>query len=558
MTFVAAALPRRRPPAGAFLCALLMLAAALLALLPASASAAALDLAGNWFRPTATLQQDRPFPPELRGLPAVERLPATGGRFWYVARLQVSTPGQYVLDFRNSSVIGNFRHHLYGAEGLTQVAEGGIRSSADNAYFLRHGRDFELDAGEYLLVTEVDSPFFLAQPEPYLAPLAHYRASIKPGNALTLACLGVFLGLGLYYASLAVARRRAVEGMYALFILGNLLYNGSALLVFPDLFGIRWFYLISVPILFSNIAYILFVRALLEIRRDNHPHLHRLSRVLLMVLAMFVVVAAVRPSWSLELDRYGVGLFLLFGLGAGTLCALRGNPSARLYLVANIAFFIPGVTSITLLRLEGYEAFYVEHLGLLAVAIEVLLLALVLSYQFAQLHREKDEALARAEENLRVAYTDALTGLPNRYALELAMAELPAAGSLTFVDLDGLKRYNDTFGHHRGDELIRLFAVSLAERLGEEATLHRLGGDEFAITAPDGDFVRVEALIGATAKGLRDSGFVFSGASYGSVRVLENPGKDELKQLADMRMYEHKRRRKLRDGLTDGLTGTAP
>jgi len=557
MTFVAAALPRRRP-AGALLCALLMLAVALLALLPASARAAALDLAGNWLRPTTSLQQSNPFPPELRGLPAVERLPATGGHFWYVARLQVSTPGHYVLDFRNSSVIGNFRHHLYGAEGLTYVTEGGIRSSADNAYFLRHGRDVELDAGEYLLVTEVDSPFFLAQPEPYLAPQAHYRASIKPGNALTLICLGVFLGLGLYYASLAVARQRAVEGMYALFILGNLLYNGSALLVFPDLFGIHWFYLISVPILFSNIAYILFVRALLEIRRDNHPHLYRLSRGLLMVLAMFIVVAAFRPSWSLELDRYGVGLFLLFGLTAGTLCAFRGNPSARLYLVANVAFFIPGITSITLLRLDGYEAFYVEHLGLLAVAIEVLMLALVLSYQFAQLQREKEEALARAEENLRVAYTDALTGLPNRYALDLAMAALPAAGSLTFVDLDGLKRYNDTFGHNRGDELIRLFAVSLAQRLGEHATLHRLGGDEFAITAPDGDFNHVETQIGATVEELRDSGFVFSGASYGSVRVLENPGKDELKHLADMRMYEHKRRRKLRDGLLDGVAETAP
>jgi hypothetical protein len=71
---------------------------------------------------------------------------------------------------------------------------------------------------------------------------------------MVLVCLGIFIGLGIYYACLALMRRRRVHALYALFILGNLLYNGAALLVWHDLFASRWFYLISAPILFSNIT----------------------------------------------------------------------------------------------------------------------------------------------------------------------------------------------------------------------------------------------------------------------------------------------------------------
>jgi GGDEF domain-containing protein len=73
------------------------------------------------------------------------------------------------------------------------------------------------------------------------------------------------------------------------------------------------------------------------------------------------------------------------------------------------------------------------------VTIEVLMLAIVLSYQFGQLQKEKDEALRLAETSLHLASTDALTHLPNRYAFEQASGALPSAAGLTFIDLDGLK-----------------------------------------------------------------------------------------------------------------------
>ena len=500
-----------------------------------------------WAAPVGLQGQWSVLSPDGRSR-AVDRIAATGGRFRYEAELAIEDHGTHVIDFKNSSVIGRFEHRVYDRSGaLVTQSAGGIQSEAANPFFLRHGRELNLPPGRYRLVSDLQAPFFLAQPEPYLDSLDHYRQAIKPGNAVVLVCLGVFLGLGLYYASLGLIRRQRMHAMYALFILGNLLYNGTALLVTRDLLGQGWFYLISLPILLSNIAYVLFVVDLLDIQAENARGLHHASRGLIVLLAAFLLLGLTVPHWSLELDRLGVGLFLCFGLVAGVMQALRGNVLARLYLLANVGFFLAGVSSISLLDLQGVFSIYIEHIGLLAVAIEVLLLALVLSYQFGLLEREKASALERAENNLRLACTDALTGLPNRYALDIELARLPQMGALTFVDLDGLKHYNDTFGHASGDQLLREFGMALAERLGSRATLHRLGGDEFAATSRDGAVEWVEGRLMETVGAMRDAGYEFSGASCGSVRVFECAERGQLKHVADSRMYENKRRRRVRD-----------
>ncbi|BBP02423.1 EAL domain-containing protein [Sulfuriferula nivalis] len=93
-----------------------------------------------------------------------------------------------------------------------------------------------------------------------------------------------------------------------------------------------------------------------------------------------------------------------------------------------------------------------------------------------------------ASQLIYLAERDALTGLYNRHSFEKALnatfiehARTQQAGALLFIDLDGFKHINDTFGHHAGDEtLIRIAGVmSSLIRAGE--TLYRLGGDEFAI-----------------------------------------------------------------------------
>lgn len=515
-----------------------------------AAHAEPLDFSGSWYREPIGNWTYR-LQPDLRdsGLEPAPKVELTGGHFWFQSDFELAAPGRYVLDFKNTSILGHFRHFIFNdKQQLVAVAEGGIQSQIDDPFFLRHGREFELTPGHYRLVTEITGPFFLAQPEPYLDTLEHYQQAIKPANALALIGLGVFIGLGIYYTALALVRRRVAEGMYALFILGNLLFNGSALLVFTQLLGMHWIYMVSLPILFSNCAYILFVMALLEIRPESHPRLYRAGQVLLGLLVGLIMLALIKPNWSLELDRYGVGVFLTYGLTAGISRARQGSISARLYLVAIGVFFVLGGVAISQARLNGVYTLYIEHVGLIAVAVEVILLALVLSYQFAQLHRERESALQRLEQSNRIAQTDALTGLANRYALDIELDRSPAQASMTFLDLDGLKYYNDRFGHARGDDLLRSFAQHLAACLADKGRLFRIGGDEFAITCASGDIAWVDAMLEDAIQCMRASGFEFAGASAGSVYCHEASNKSELKHLADQRMYQNKRRRKLREG----------
>jgi diguanylate cyclase (GGDEF)-like protein len=502
-------------------------------------------LDGSWYTGAQTVDYRPGSDPHLTGLTPVAKVSPSGGRFWFVADFNIQQDGRYVIDFKNTAIIDRFRHRIYDSAGHEVLtAEGGFSSDEDNPFFLRHGRELELKAGNYRLVSKLESPFYLAMPEPYIDTLTHYRQAIMMPNALTLLGLGVFLGLGIYYAALALVRKRRAERMYALFILGNLLFNGSALLVFPQLFDMHWIYFVSLPILFSNIAYILFVMALLEIRPASHPRLYRTGRLILGVMCGFLLAAAFLPHWSLEFDRYGVGLFLLYGLSAGVIRAREGSISARLYLVAIGVFFVLGGVAITQAQLSGIYTLYVEHVGLLAVAVEVILLALVLSYQFAQLHYEKEQALARMEASNRIAHTDALTGLANRYALDIELELLPPEATLTFLDLDGLKYYNDQFGHARGDELLRGFAGHLSTFLGDEGRLFRIGGDEFAVTLRGGDLKRIETVLYDTMACLHTGGFEFAGVSAGTAFLHEANNRSELKHLADTRMYENKRKRK--------------
>ncbi|MEU3658346.1 GGDEF domain-containing protein [Streptomyces sp. NPDC032940] len=98
----------------------------------------------------------------------------------------------------------------------------------------------------------------------------------------------------------------------------------------------------------------------------------------------------------------------------------------------------------------------------------------------------------RLEEVRRLAYTDALTGLANRRAVDARLDEAVerhrtegVVVSLVVCDLNGLKRVNDTHGHAVGDRLLERFGsvLSLCGAMLPGALAARLGGDEFCLLA---------------------------------------------------------------------------
>lgn len=82
---------------------------------------------------------------------------------------------------------------------------------------------------------------------------------------------------------------------------------------------------------------------------------------------------------------------------------------------------------------------------------------------------------------------DALTGLPNRTRLQIMLDESLRLGLphwVLVVDIDRLRRINDTLGHAMGDEALRVAAQRLARLVPEDGMLARISGDEFAIVVP--------------------------------------------------------------------------
>lgn len=168
-------------------------------------------------------------------------------------------------------------------------------------------------------------------------------------------------------------------------------------------------------------------------------------------------------------------------------------------------------------------------------------------------------AVAKHDREIRrMAYTDPLTGLPNRLAFREALDErlltLQASSgelALLFVDLDDFKRVNDTLGHEAGDDVLSQVSMRIrmtVERLGGKAVeIARFGGDEFVVLyiAPDirsASARLAEEIIEEVERPLLLRGRqVFLGASVGiTLFPFDASGTGQLLKNADIAMYQAK------------------
>ena len=174
-------------------------------------------------------------------------------------------------------------------------------------------------------------------------------------------------------------------------------------------------------------------------------------------------------------------------------------------------------------------------------------------------HSDISQRKAAEQEIQTLAFYDPLTGLPNRRLLrdrlERSLATSTRSGregAVLFIDLDDFKYLNDTFGHDRGDLLLKQVAQRLGQCVREGDTVARLGGDEFVVILeelglqPFDAAARTEEIGHKMLARLREvyriDGHEYQGtASIGA--TLFSDHRESIEQLlkqADMAMYRVK------------------
>ena len=158
------------------------------------------------------------------------------------------------------------------------------------------------------------------------------------------------------------------------------------------------------------------------------------------------------------------------------------------------------------------------------------------------------------ERLTHLANMDVLSGLPNRGRVRQLLGEaLRAATSgnvpcaIMFLDLDGFKPVNDTFGHPKGDAVLQAVAKRLCDEVGPDGHVGRMGGDEFAIVIPDAQSRRkveqlADRIIMAIAQPYLIDGIeIRIGVSVGcAFGPIDGATVDDLILKADLALYEAK------------------
>nr|WP_308650240.1 GGDEF domain-containing protein [uncultured Agathobacter sp.] len=172
----------------------------------------------------------------------------------------------------------------------------------------------------------------------------------------------------------------------------------------------------------------------------------------------------------------------------------------------------------------------------------------------------------------QMAYMDELTGLGNRRMCEKKLTELEekemssdSVYAIVSLDLNFLKHTNDTYGHKKGDELIKSFSDVLSNVFSLYGTVTRTGGDEFVVILDDITEEKVKSLLAQMLEQMEEknkyASDVILSTAYGYAMKGEIPSKQEkteevklkvvdigpraVYRIADDRMYENKRKSKL-------------
>ena len=204
-----------------------------------------------------------------------------------------------------------------------------------------------------------------------------------------------------------------------------------------------------------------------------------------------------------------------------------------------IMVYMSGMTALSDLASGAYAA--------------MILTAIMMTY-YIILILEAQTTIVERQKLEEIAYTDTLTGIPNRSYFNRRLDEMSSSAqkdyTMIFMDLNNLKKTNDEYGHGMGDKLIKAAAGCMTKAFEGKGIYCRWGGDEFVAFVPGSEETGagcVKVLRESLDDINRTKEFVFDiSAAIGEVRSDENDPIDPNSAIreADVRMYEIKKQMK--------------
>lgn len=182
----------------------------------------------------------------------------------------------------------------------------------------------------------------------------------------------------------------------------------------------------------------------------------------------------------------------------------------------------------------------------------------MLQKKLEQSKAEVDMLKTNLEQASTAAMMDALTGVANRKAFDENINQLTTACKqegrqlcLLMVDIDHFKKFNDTFGHLIGDQVIKIVATALKDLVKGKDFVARYGGEEFAVLLPDTPLKGGQIVADSIRANIADRELKRkdTGESYGQITVsigvtMFNPVRDKIDDFiarADKALYTSKR-----------------
>ncbi|MBV2234622.1 MAG: GGDEF domain-containing protein [Sterolibacterium sp.] len=235
-----------------------------------------------------------------------------------------------------------------------------------------------------------------------------------------------------------------------------------------------------------------------------------------------------------------------------------GNPVSIITILLLVILLITQSMGIPFIQtVDTKEKMEILSMVIALLALSVIAaMAFIYEYTAAVLKRERD---MERERFIQLAKTDPLTGLANRRNFDAMLNERmslygtqspPQRFALGYLDLDGFKPINDTYGHAIGDEVLRVISSRMQGMLRDSDFVARHGGDEFMIML---DMIDDEAtlkmmadrLLSVISKPIKTTaGIVSVTGSLGfALYPLDADEIEALKKSADAAMYEAKRNR---------------